>query len=844
MPCADAAGAPPAALAYPPVASLMRATAQSSLWWACHSCHGSKTRREHQAQHLQPPVADLSSDTAAADIQDWFKNLGLLLTLPPGGSLQLAVLRCGVRYAHRMLGYLHALSAADQDRPPLLRGALVCWDEAAVDGCDAADLAASLDSLITYLRKHNPAVQRYLTMAEQQWGTAQDTSAPQQQQQQQQQQHGGVPVLGADCIRDGVADVQGRDPRMRSNAEPYTTPLTAAMDWDGQHTGEDHRPGIMFSFGDVQERGHATPQPVTGTASGYSSRHKLSLDNALFPFLHPGGVGAFRTGASLSTLLKQRMQQLFSPFTMVKEYLLVMFQVEAVATLVGGVSETALFSCIQREKQLSPDADPADIIKAVARQLVPATVPGSPAYHRNKLQDLLAMVNRHGIPSLFLTLTADEQTALRWREVEQMEAMAKQFTGEDITWRDMPVEMARLFTDRVETFMARHVLSARSPILGRVNHYVTRFEAQHRGSLHAHILLWVDPADLPRVSQEITATKCRYKAVTATDGTVTHKPHLDPSDTVANALAFQEATHIELDVVYRQSADPGLAEFLGGVRSTRPTQQQLQEALGGCWGHSAGSIASLLDINTTVLCTHNRDVRRHNVQALKWHHANNPAVSGPVYRVDMQHDAHRHRHMQPWLAKPGFHLLTNVAQGCRVVYTSTVCKTTGATNSALGTVEEVVLGPPPPCADPGQPWVQALKVRLDLGGRLVTVTRSVQRTTRRQDQDFTKATFPLLLGYAITAHRAQGATLAGRTIVHVRKAFAPGMVYVMLSRVTTRDNLYIIGQLQPADFVPATAAAFPPEGDAGVDGSSSSSSSSSSEDSDSDLVDTSGDESS
>jgi len=144
-----------------------------SLWWACQSCHGSKARREHQAQHLQPPVADLSSDTAAADIQDWFKNLGLLLTLPPGGSLQLAVLRCGVRYAHRMLGYLHALSAADQDRPPLLRGALVCWDEAAVDGCDAAELAASLDSLITYLRKHNPAVQRYLTMAEQQWGTDQ-----------------------------------------------------------------------------------------------------------------------------------------------------------------------------------------------------------------------------------------------------------------------------------------------------------------------------------------------------------------------------------------------------------------------------------------------------------------------------------------------------------------------------------------------------------------------------------------------------------------------------------------------------------------------------------------------
>jgi hypothetical protein len=59
---------------------------------------------------------------------------------------------------------------------------------------------------------------------------------------------------------------------------------------------------------------------------------------------------------------------------------------------------------------------------------------------------------------------------------------------------------------------------------------------QHRGSLHAHILLWVDPADLPRVSQEITATKCRYQSVPGADGSAVHKPHLDPADNTANKL--------------------------------------------------------------------------------------------------------------------------------------------------------------------------------------------------------------------------------------------------------------------------------------------------------------------
>lgn len=162
---------------------------------------------------------------------------------------------------------------------------------------------------------------------------------------------------------------------------------------------------------------------------------------------------------------------------------------EAVATLVGGVSESALFSCIQREQQRLPRASPEAVISAVAKQVVPPTVPGSPAYHRNKLQDLLAMVHRHGIPSLFLTLTADEQTALRWPEVAMLEDKAREMTGlPDLQWKDLPVEMARLFTDRVNTFMSRHVLHHAMAILGRINHWVIRYEAQVNTQLSVLLL--------------------------------------------------------------------------------------------------------------------------------------------------------------------------------------------------------------------------------------------------------------------------------------------------------------------------------------------------------------------
>lgn len=42
-------------------------------------------------------------------------------------------------------------------------------------------------------------------------------------------------------------------------------------------------------------------------------------------------------------------------------------------------------------------------------------------------------------------------------------------------------------------------------LLGKVEHHVIRYEEQGRGSLHAHIILWVQASDIDRVSNEITA---------------------------------------------------------------------------------------------------------------------------------------------------------------------------------------------------------------------------------------------------------------------------------------------------------------------------------------------------
>ncbi len=57
-----------------------------------------------------------------------------------------------------------------------------------------------------------------------------------------------------------------------------------------------------------------------------------------------------------------------------------------------------------------------------------------------------------------------------------------------------------------------------------------------------------------------------------------------------------------------------------------------------------------------------------------------------------------------------------------------------------------------------------------------------------------------MLGYAITRHKSQGATISSKVMIHIHEYFAQGLVYVMLSRVISRIFLKIVNNLQPSDI--------------------------------------------
>jgi hypothetical protein len=230
----------------------------------------------------------------------------------------------------------------------------------------------------------------------------------------------------------------------------------------------------------------------------------ITLETALFPFLFPFGKNAFTGAMGLCNYLRLRMQNRFSIFTLHKLYLLSMYQLRQAVVLSNTFKRSQLERAVFQYKDKFPRASEEEVFKHVLKHDMPGSVPGSPEWHRNQLMDLLAMVEDWGFPSFFLTMTADGISSTRWAEIDDLEKILKRF-NKDFTWQDAPVECASLFDARLHAFLRDFVL-CNNGLLGKVLHYVIRYEEQGRASLHAKIILWVNERDVARVTNEISAS--------------------------------------------------------------------------------------------------------------------------------------------------------------------------------------------------------------------------------------------------------------------------------------------------------------------------------------------------
>lgn len=147
------------------------------------------------------------------------------------------------------------------------------------------------------------------------------------------------------------------------------------------------------------------------------------------------------------------------------------------------------------------------------------SIPNSAQYWFQRKKDLFAMIRQLGKPTMFLTMSASE---MKWPHLlKQLHHLSEGYTGVDLTdpLRELsalqratlvnndPVTCCIYFNKMVDVIMSLLASGRFSPFgKYRVADYFKRIEFQHRGSPHAHILLWLccDPNET--VSEDMPGT--------------------------------------------------------------------------------------------------------------------------------------------------------------------------------------------------------------------------------------------------------------------------------------------------------------------------------------------------
>ena len=298
------------------------------------------------------------------------------------------------------------------------------------------------------------------------------------------------------------------------------------------------------------------------------------------------------------------------------------------------------------------------------------------------------------------------------------------------------------------------------------------------GLLHrVRIILVGDHAQIPPVCH------CRRE-----HGTLCRRCHIHYSP------LWQYATVHHLGVSMRHATDLVFSRFLMRIRSEMALQTYIDSVLSECYVPNREAVIERgVTHDTTVLCTHNEDVIWYNQEILTALFAEHEILQlHPKWSCTCMRD-NVPEHIQQWLLQPHWHLIPSIAIGARVIVLDNIKQDTGVVNGATGIVVDLK------CRSSD---IYAVVVQLDHSGQNYAVHRSTQDQLLYDAVSYTKSTFPLQLAYAYTGHKAQGATFAGPTTVHVREGFELGLVYVMLSRVTCRDVLTIVGNIRAEDCRP------------------------------------------
>lgn len=239
----------------------------------------------------------------------------------------------------------------------------------------------------------------------------------------------------------------------------------------------DHVPSMHMPLTAGLLRLRAAPDlPFTRSCSAGLSNGQghLTPEATLFPHLFPHGAKFWTPSyGRFCDYLQYRLSMHFSPFTLCKPYLLMMYQIRQLQRIVSCTKEICYEKEVHYYQRNHPEADYETAIKHVVVHKLPTDIPGIPGWHKSKLEDLKAICGTKGLPYAFLTLTSDEASPTRWSEVDVLEAILRTYNN-DFKWHDAPCEHAQVFLDKLNWFLNTYVLDTANSkrIYGHVAYFV------------------------------------------------------------------------------------------------------------------------------------------------------------------------------------------------------------------------------------------------------------------------------------------------------------------------------------------------------------------------------------
>lgn len=213
-----------------------------------------------------------------------------------------------------------------------------------------------------------------------------------------------LPILTKNTISDLLDTHQKRNPLPNSTPDMMSARLGIVIDVNptpadcAPKASTTFKVGALIRMGGNFESQVLDFQILESFCDGIpaSSEDKLPVEAALFPFLFPHGTKFYTRGCNMTfaSYLNHRAQSHCSPFSFFKPYLLMMFQMRQTEQLISNTKEMMFEKEVTNYCTHHPGCSQEGAIKHIATHKIPMSMPGTPSWYRDKLEDLKAVVDK------------------------------------------------------------------------------------------------------------------------------------------------------------------------------------------------------------------------------------------------------------------------------------------------------------------------------------------------------------------------------------------------------------------------------------------------------------------